>query len=201
MNQTRLKKVGGAVFGALAVICLTFGTNAKACNVPGIGLRSGYLPDPSIFLSSVAPPPDNSQDAHASSVPSERTGDRNSPASIVGLWQVTYVSGNTVTDMAFEVFHSDGTEMLNDVSPPAEGNVCLGVWTQTASTTYKLTHPSWLFDSNGNLTGTSLFNVTVALDSADKFTGTYTLNYYDSEGNLGPVYTGTMTATRIQSNY
>ena len=60
MNQTRLKKIGGAAFGALTVICLTFGTSAKACNVPGIGLKSGYLPDPSMFLSSLAPPSDNS---------------------------------------------------------------------------------------------------------------------------------------------
>jgi hypothetical protein len=201
MNQTRLKKIGGAVFGALTVICLTFGTSAKACNVPGIGLRSGYLPDPSVFLSSLAPPSDNSQDAHASSASSERSGDRNSPASIVGLWQVTYVSGSTVTDMAFEVFHSDGTEMLNDITPPAEGNVCLGVWTQTGGTAYKLTHPSWTFDSNGNLTGTAQFSVTITMTSADQFSGTYTLGYYDTTGKPVGVYNGTLTAARILPNY
>jgi hypothetical protein len=192
MNESRLKTIGGLTLGALAVICLTPGTEAKACSLPNsIALRSANLPNSSL-LKFVVP-----QDA--SGTPAQRGG--GTPASVEGLWQVTYSSSGQIVDMAFEVFHSDGTEMLNDITPPAEGNVCLGVWTQTASTTYKLTHPSWLFDSNGNLTGTSLFNVTVALDSADKFTGTYTLNYYDSEGNLGPVYTGTMTATRIQSNY
>jgi len=149
MNQTQFRRIGGVALGALAVICLTFGTDAKACSVPGIGLRSADLPDPSVFLKFVVPPA--AQDAQPSPAPS----DRNVPASIVGLWQVTYSSGGTVTDMAFEVFHSDGTEMLNDITPPAEGNVCLGVWTQTGSTTFKLTHPSWTFDANGNLTATA----------------------------------------------
>lgn len=201
MNQTRFAKVGSAVFGALTVICLTFGTSAKACNVPGIGLRSGYLPDPSMFLSALAPASGTSQDAHASSVSPERSGDRNGPASIVGLWQVTYTSGNTVTDMAFEAFHSDGTEMLNDVTPPAEGNVCLGVWTQTGGTAYKLTHPSWTFDPNGNLTGTAQFSVTITLNSADSFGGTYTLSYFDTTGLPIGVYNGALTATRILPNY
>jgi len=154
-----------------------------------------------MFLSALAPASGTSQDAHASSVSPERSGDHNGPASIVGLWQVTYTSGNTVTDMAFEVFHSDGTEMLNDVTAPAEGNVCLGVWTQTGETAYKLTHPSWTFDANGNLTGTAMFSVAITLTNADKFTGTYTLTEFDTSGNPDGVYNGTLAATRILPNY
>lgn len=196
MNELRLKRIGALVFGGLAAICLTSGTSAKACSLPGgiSMLRSGNLPDPASFLRFVVPAPDPSGDA----APAQRG---NAPASIQGLWQVTYTSSGQVVDMAYEVFHSDGTEMLNDTTPPAEGNVCVGVWTQTTSTTYKLTHPSWLFDANGNLTGTAMFNVTIALGSANKFTGTYAISYYDSEGNPGPVYTGTMAATRILPNY
>jgi hypothetical protein len=125
----------------------------------------------------------------------------NSIASVVGLWQVTYMSNGQVVDMAFEAFHSEGTEMINDITPPAEGNVCLGVWVQTGSTTYKLTHPSWAFDPTGNLTGTADLAVTITLGSADTFSGTYTLTYYDLVGTKGLVYTGTITATRILPNY
>jgi hypothetical protein len=91
--------------------------------------------------------------------------------------------------------------MLNDVSPPAEGNVCLGVWTQTGGTAYKLTHPSWTFDSNGNLTGTAQFSVTITMTSADKFSGSYTLSYFDTTGLALGVYSGTLTAARILPNY
>ena len=195
MNQTHLRGIGGVALGALAVICLTFGTDAKACSVPGMGPRSLYLPEPSAFLKAVVPP--SAPDALPSSARSERNG----PASVVGLWQVTYTSGSTVVDMAFEVFHSDGTEMLNDITPPAEGNVCLGVWTQTGGTGYKLTHPSWTFDANGNLTGTALFSVAITLTNADKFTGTYTLTEFDTSGNPDGVYNGTLAATRILPNY
>jgi hypothetical protein len=198
MNQTRLKKIGSVALGALAVICLTCAIDAKACSLPnGLGLKSVYIPDSSALLRAFLPPANSAPDAQTSSAPRQRNG----PASIVGLWQVTYSSGGTVVDMAFEVFHDDGTEMLNDITPPAQGNVCLGVWTLEGRTTYKLTHPSWTFDPIGNLAGTTMLSETVTLTSADAFTGTDTLSYFDPSGNPGPVYTGTFTGTRILPNY
>jgi len=194
MNAQRFQKTSGLILAGLAAVCLTMGSSAKGCSLTNnIAAHSISLPS-SALLRSIASP----IDAEASQIPDQRGG---APASIQGLWQVTYTSAGQTVDMAFEVFHSDGTEMLNDITPPAEGNVCLGVWTQTAPTTYKLTHPAWVFDANGNLTGTEMFSVTIALNSADKFTGSYTLSSYDSEGNLGPVYTGILAATRIQPNY
>jgi hypothetical protein len=190
MKQTLSKTIGKAALGAFAVI-LTFGTNASACSLlSGAGLRAN-LADPSVRLAL----------PHSQDEGLQAQRGATSVASVAGLWQVTYSSGGAVVDMAFEVFHSDGTEMLNDITPPAEGNVCLGVWVQTGLTTYQLTHPSWTFDAAGNFTGTANFDATLTLGSADKFSGTYTLSYFDTNGNKGPVYTGTMTATRILPNY
>jgi hypothetical protein len=190
MNKSTSKTFGGFAYGAVAAL-LMFGTTAGACSLPGgTGLRPVNFADPS-----VRPGLPHTQDE-------ARPADRgNGPASVEGLWQVTYSSSGAVVDMAFEVFHSDGTEMLNDITPPAEGNVCLGVWVQMDAKTYRLNHPSWTFDANGNLTGTAIFDVTIIMGSADTFSGTYSLTYYDTHGTKGMVYTGTLAATRVLPNY
>src|SRR5882672_11829001 len=36
------------------------------------------------------------------------------PVSIVGLWNVNVYSGDVVVDVAFDAWHADGTEVLND---------------------------------------------------------------------------------------
>ncbi len=119
-------------------------------------------------------------------------------APLVGMWQVNVLSEGQVIDEAYEVFHSDGTEMINDITPPAEENVCLGVWAQTAAGVYKLKHLSWTFDSNGNLTGTAVLKISINLKpGSDKFTGTYTLNYFDNNGNPAGEFTGQVQGTRV----
>jgi hypothetical protein len=121
------------------------------------------------------------------------------PVSIVGLWNLTFLSGGQVVDVAFDAWHSDGTEILNDYTNPIQGNVCLGVWEQTGPRTYKLKHPSWSFDTNGNLLGTVVIHETVTVSSGgDSFAGLYTYDVYDVAGNLLNVYTGEVKATRIK---
>jgi hypothetical protein len=44
-------------------------------------------------------------------------------ASIVGLWDIRFLAGDQVVDEGFDVWHSDGTETLNDTPPPVTGNV------------------------------------------------------------------------------
>ena len=199
MNASRLNRLSGAAIPALAVICLTFGPNAMACKIPGApGHTAGSFPNVSAIVQAA-----NRQagEAHDTAAPLTPARSGNSVGSVQGLWQVNFISGGQVVDMAFEAFHSDGTEMLNDVTPPAEGNVCLGVYVQTDRTTYKLTHPSWSFDASGNLTGTAMISETITMTNADKFTGSYTLNYFDNDSNPVGTYNGTFTATRILPNY
>jgi len=193
MNQSMTKTIGGVAFGALAAL-FTFGT-ANACSLPGdMGLRSVNFADPSVRIG--VPHPGAAMNERM-----QAKGGGSGPASVVGLWQVTYSSNGAVVDMAWEAFHSDGTESLIDVTAPAEGNSCLGVWVQMTPTSYKLTHPAWVFDASGNLTGTVWFDVTVNMTSANAFSGSFTLTYYDLHGTKGQVLGGTMAATRVVPNY
>jgi hypothetical protein len=190
MIQSISKTLGRGALGALAVI-LMFGTNAGACNLAGaISPKPADLTNPALRIG-----------ANQVGNPDLKAQRGSSPARVEGLWQVTFSSDGAVVDMAYEVFHADGTEALNDITPPAEGNVCFGVWVQIDSTHFKVTHPSWVFDQNGNLAGTALFVANITLGSADSFSGSYTLTYYDTHGSKGPVYPGTMTATSILPNY
>jgi len=118
---------------------------------------------------------------------------------IVGLWKVTFSSAGEIVDVAFDAWHSDGTEILNDYTNPIEGNVCLGVWEQTGVRSFRLKHPSWSFDTTGALLGTVVIreNVTLGPD-CNSYKGTYRYDIYDTAGAFVTELTGTLTATRIK---
>jgi hypothetical protein len=121
--------------------------------------------------------------------------------SIVGLWQVSFLYDGEVFDEAFDAWHSDGNEVLNDYTNPIEGNVCLGVWEQTGKNTFKLKHPSWTFDSGGNLTGTAIIRETVIVNAgAQSYSGPVTVDVYDLSGNLTATYSEQVEAKRITPN-
>jgi len=124
-----------------------------------------------------------------------------STASIVGLWKINFLSGGAIVDVAFDAWHSDGTEVLNDYTDPIESNVCLGVWQQTGTRAYKLKHPSWYFDTNGNLLGTVIIHESVSLSAdGNSFSGPAVEDVYDTSGNLLDVLTAQVMATRITAN-
>jgi hypothetical protein len=121
--------------------------------------------------------------------------------SIVGLWNVTFVSGGQTVDQGFDQWNLGGTEILNDTPPPATGNVCLGVWAQIGQLSYKLNHPSWTFDSAGNLNGTVVIREQVVLDPrGNNFAGAFTYYVYDLNGNLLDRVNGKITGTRITAD-
>jgi hypothetical protein len=119
--------------------------------------------------------------------------------SIVGLWHVRFLSGGLLYDEGFDQWHSDGSEILNDNGvPPAQGNVCLGVWKKVGSRTFKLKHPAWNWDANGNLVGTLIIRESVTLDAdGDSYQGTFTFDFYDLNGNLTSEVKGDLNAKRI----
>ena len=126
--------------------------------------------------------------------------ERGANASIVGLWKTTFTSGGEVVDQAFEVFHSDGTEMMVDTAPPASDNVCVGVWAATGQGV-KLNHPSWTFDDKGVLNGTAAIKMNLTLDPhGSSFTGTFTVDVFDLAGNTLVHLTGTVAAKRITAD-
>jgi hypothetical protein len=122
-------------------------------------------------------------------------------ASIVGLWKIDFLAGGVIVDVAFDAWHSDGTEILNDYTDPIEDNVCLGVWQQTATRAYKLKHPSWYFDTNGNLLGTVIIHESVSLSAdGNSFSGPAVEDVYDTSGNLLDVLNAQVMATRITAD-
>ncbi len=122
--------------------------------------------------------------------------------SIVGLWKTTFTSGGQVVDEGFDQWNGDGTEILNDDPPPQTGNVCLGVFIKSALSTYKLKHPSWTYDANGNLTGTAIIRELVMMGpGGNTYSGTFTIDLYDLNGTHLTQFGGTISAQRITVDF
>jgi hypothetical protein len=123
-----------------------------------------------------------------------------SDATIVGLWDVKFISDNVVVDEGFDQYHSDGTEILNDTPPPATGNVCLGIYKTPATRSIKLRHPSWIYDpTNTFVIGRATILEQITLDrGGNSFTGTFTIQFRDLDGNpIAPDFSGQLRGDRI----
>ena len=196
----RMVRVGGA---ALAVVgcCIALGTPAMACN----GVRNtsgGAALSPKIAslrrLGLVEPPAIGGREQAAAKDAAQPQADPLNP-SIVGLWQLMDLVDGQSVDISYEIWHGDGTEILIDLTPPAEGNVCIGTWVQTGTLTFKLTHPALNFDMDGNFIGTVMIRSVVTLDrSGDKFTGTDTVDLFDVNGSHTDHFEGQFVGARIK---
>jgi hypothetical protein len=119
--------------------------------------------------------------------------------SIAGYWYIQFVAQNQVIDDGFDLWHSDGTEVLNDTSAPSSGNVCVGVWAKIDTLTYTLKHPTWIFDDAGvNVIGVAIIREQIKLDpNGNNFTGTSTFDLYDFSGNWLDHEVSDVSGTRI----
>jgi hypothetical protein len=133
--------------------------------------------------------------------------------SIVGMWHVIFTANtsngkdipNTVVDNALAVWHQDKTEIMNSVRPPQDGNFCLGVWEQTGKSKYFLNHFPWFANEFPNDTnngigapqGPTRITETVELQDCNHFSGTFTLDAYDTSGKIFQSFTGVVTAVRV----
>lgn len=122
--------------------------------------------------------------------------------SIVGLWRARFLSGGKVFDEGYDVWTSDGTEILNDTAPPqpanGAGTICLGVYKKLGPRTYKLKHPFWTFDAHAKLAGTGLIEeqVTVA-ENGHTYSGSVKFTTYDLKGKITDQVSGDIKAERI----
>jgi len=192
-----MNKITMTIPVALVAICTGFSTAAQAqCGVPLNMKLPVVVPDS--LGGHPAAPTAQAVKAHPEA---QKPKEDNDAFSIVGLWNVNFVSGGVTADQGFDLWNSDGTEILNDTPPPSTGNVCLGVWTKTGPTTYQLKHPSWTFDASGNLNGTAIIRETVTLGpGADSFSGPYTVDVIDLNGKNQGHFEGTITGTRIKAD-
>jgi hypothetical protein len=193
MQTKQMMMAGNLALAALVAWSAGSGSAAKACE---LSQRAGYGSAMNTILAA-AMAQQATQPATSGQAVDPAPGDA-AAQHLVGLWQVVFTSGGQVVDQAFELWHSDGTEEILDITPPAQENACFGVWVQTSRDTVKLKHPSWTFDANGNLTGTVILRETVQLDHGEnKFTGTYTIDVYDTSGNHIFHSSGQAQGTRI----
>ncbi len=123
-------------------------------------------------------------------------------ASIVGLWHVLFTSDGQPFDEGYDMWLSDGVEILNDTAPPqpanGAGTVCLGVYEKVGPRTYKLKHPFWGFDENSQLAGTGVISETVTVDpGGNSYHGSFKFDVFDLSHNLVFEAKGDLKAERI----
>jgi hypothetical protein len=137
---------------------------------------------------------------------------------IVGMWQVTFTAkGNgtagppdgTPIDAGYASWHSDGTELMNSGRDPSTSSFCMGVWKRIGYAEYKLNHwaLSWVPASSsctpaagnsGCFLGPTNIQEDVTVDeTGNNYTGTFTIDQYDTHNNVLAHVAGTITATRI----
>jgi hypothetical protein len=135
---------------------------------------------------------------------------------IVGMWHVTFTAqGNdngppdgTPIDNSLVTWHSDGTELMNSARPPQDGDFCMGVWKRTGRFKYKLNHFAWFANDTvgapsgiGNPTGPTRILQQITLSQDGKhYSGTFTLDAYDTSGAQVAHIVGVIAATRITIN-
>jgi hypothetical protein len=135
---------------------------------------------------------------------------------ITGMWHATFTAmgnemgppDNTPIDNALVVFHSDGTEIMNSARPPQDGNFCLGVWKKVGKSRYKVNHIPWFSNDTtnapsgiGNPSGpTRIFQNFVLSPDGKHYTGTFSLDAYDTAGNQVAHIVGVVNATRVNIN-
>lgn len=131
-------------------------------------------------------------------------------ASIVGFWKFTFVSeGNpgipdgTVIDFGYVAWHNDGTEFTNSgARPPMTGNFCMGVWKQTKHSTFKLNHYGLSWDPTGTtfIGPANIRSEVVVARDRKSYSGTFTVDQYDTNGNLLAHIAGNVTAQRVTAD-
>ena len=196
-KHTNLRPANLTVIVAIVGLacCAGFSTNANAS-------CGGFKGEPSAMTVPATPQVQNHE---SMSLPSSRDGKPGENVSIVGLWAVTFNSKGQVFDQGYDQWHSGGTEILNDIAPPEPANgsgaFCLGVYKKTGPRSFKLVHPAFAFDANGNLAAHILLLENVTVDRNGKsYRGTFSFLQYDLSGNLIFQADGDLLAERITAD-
>jgi hypothetical protein len=130
-----------------------------------------------------------------------RNAKPSSGSSIVGLWYVQFISGGVTIQEAYQNWNAGGTEVHNPNTDPRTGNVCLGTWVSASGGAFTLAHRVWNWDNAGNFLGTINLNETTHVThGSTQQTGTFTLDFYDPDGNFITSITGTVTGQRITAD-
>jgi hypothetical protein len=195
-----MKRKTGTIVLGLIVLATVFAANANA--------ECGNLKGPKLQP--------QAWDAVSNPASLLLVNDQQSGDPIVGMWHAVFTAkGNgpdgppdgTPIDNALVVWHADGTEIMNSGRPPQDGNFCLGVWENLRTSGYKLNHFALGNDTAnapsgiGNPAGPTNIRENVFLSRDCKsYSGTFTLDAYDTSGSVAAHIVGVITATRITVN-
>jgi hypothetical protein len=116
--------------------------------------------------------------------------------SIVGLWSVHYVSTTGGPEvLTYDQWYSDGMDIETPNIGPGE---CMGTFKQANNGTVHLYHVAWTFDANGAPSGYWNENLTATVSTdGTTYSGNYTRDFYDVNGNFLFEDVGTLTAIRL----
>jgi hypothetical protein len=135
--------------------------------------------------------------------------------SIVGMWHVIFTAQTMngapfsgVIDNSLVVWHSDGTEIMNSSRPAQDGNFCLGVWTRIGKLKYYLNHIPWQGNDPENAPGgignpqggDQLIEKITLSPNGNSYSGSFTLDAYDTSGHVTVSFTGVLTAKRVTTS-
>jgi hypothetical protein len=122
---------------------------------------------------------------------------------IVGMWSVTLTANGSPFDWGYQVWHDDGTEIMNSGSrAPATENFCMGVWEQTGPFSYKLNHFALSYDlSSGALNAKVNLKENVVVDAkGGTFSGPFTADIYSPTGAPVGHVAGQIVGQRVTAN-
>jgi hypothetical protein len=122
---------------------------------------------------------------------------------IVGMWSVTLTANGGTFDWGYQVWHDDGTEIMNSGSrAPATENFCMGVWAQTGPFSYKLNHFALSYDSSsGALNARVNIKENVVVDAkGSAFSGPFTADIYSPTGAPVGHVAGQIVGQRVLVN-
>ena len=212
--MTSIHRIVTTTVGAF-VIATGFAATARAACVGLTPLPKRLLPGPLHPSASFRPA------APSAASPSGSASDNH--RSIVGMWHVTFSSdGNDAAppfipdgatlDDGYAQWHTDGTEIMNSSRDPATSNFCLGVWQSEDGRSYKLNHFALSWDNTGALcvprpgatsclVGPTNIREAVTVDpGGNTYSGTVTIDQYDTTGQLLFRLRGRVLAQRITAN-
>jgi hypothetical protein len=138
-------------------------------------------------------------------------GDRGKEESepIVGLWRMNLIAegdsafgfkDGDIFDAGIAQWHEDGTELLNSSRVPDTQSFCMGIWKKTSHLHYRLNHfaKSW---QNGVFLGPAQIQEEVVVgEDGNGLSGTWTVDQYDTSGNLLAHLAGKIEAKRLTAD-
>jgi len=123
-----------------------------------------------------------------------------------------FIPDGATLDDGYAQWHADGTEIMNSSRDPATSSFCLGVWRRDGGRGYKLNHLALSWDNTGALcvpqpgatsclVGTTNIREAITVDpGGNTYSGSVTIEQYDTSGHLLFRLKGLASAQRITAN-